>query len=234
MKLKRSYIATWSVFLFAMLLVAFESYTWFAMNRQVKEFSGNIGIQYDKTSAEYDVYMFDITANAGTKMKNQDEELSLTNVIFNPHDLIFKSRNRYTPVFARIVLTVGENMGTSGKINIKINKNNVNANTSLDKLPQECSSLMRFTAIVKNNIDNDKLSDPDALYKYIDSAEGKEDGDPFTGLYDLTKATWVRRGNNNNSSNSKVFTSVDEQGKYSKTESITLSVVILSLKAKIR
>ena len=115
---------------------------------------------------------------------------------FNQYDLVFRSRNRYTPIIATLLLT-GEDLDKDGgMITIQIERDStipsfVTENES-KRLSQYFSSIMRVTAMINREYYS---TSADTLFNNVDSSN-------YTTIRAYT-------GNN---TNSKVFTNATVNG----------------------
>jgi hypothetical protein len=122
-----------------------------------------LGIYEEDFNVEFTYYKFDAYENAVVYSND------LSQIEFNPYDLVFKSRNRYTPVVVRMAVS-GEDLPEGGTITARITRDtryettvDVHGRTEISKY---ASSIMRFTpyigdyyssdaTIQYNNIDSD-------------------------------------------------------------------------------
>jgi hypothetical protein len=212
-------------FIFAALCAS--SYAWLGMNIGVRQVTGDMSLGADFTEVIYNGYMYDIEQDTGV-MAND-----ITNIIFNPYDLIFLPRNRYTPVFVLIeVKQKSQNsMNASGTFNIVIeraeNSDDSALGTGEDK-KDYASTIMRFSAGIAGDLSvatlNQEFSGEEhaswsvlkKLYMHVDNLL-YSDVKKYKAFYDTgeTSSTipdW-----------SNTFTTI-ENNAYSKTNTITLPV----------
>ena len=97
------------------VLLVSASFAWMAMNNDTKSSNMGMNVDYDKFFVEQAYYKY----NA----KDQHVEMypGLTDVQFNQYDLVFRSRNRYTPIVATLMMT-GTDLDEEGTIDILIKR----------------------------------------------------------------------------------------------------------------
>lgn len=165
MKLKKI-IISWSLFYAVLILAAVVSYAWVSENRAVEHINPPINLENDDTTATYGVYKYDTKLGIGRNADNNNIPYTISDIDINPYDLIFLSRNRYTPVFARVEVKRHSSMPKSGKVYLTITRKLDNNDSIGSELSKFSSSLIRFTAKVDQFYDEN----PDALYRHIDTA----------------------------------------------------------------
>ena len=179
---------------FNLFIVA--SFAWLTLNRKTAVDDMGMGLAVDNTSAVYEAYMYDIKTGAGTDLNAEGEKLNITNIDLNQYDTIFRGQNKYTPVFAKIVLLRSEAMPTSGKVYITIDRQSRTADEGV--LSKFTSSIVRFTGfIIPNKADLEVGKDipaenyakeyPNALYSFISSQTRFETIEKYTGHLDHSK-----------------------------------------------
>ena len=220
---------------FNLLIVA--SFAWLTLNRKTAVDEIGMGLAVDDTAAVYEAYMYDLEKGAGTDLNADGEKLNVTNIDLNQYDTIFKGQNKYTPVFAKIVLTRSREMPKSGKVYITVNRKTEIANegASSEALSSEetadegtltdfTSSIVRFTGfIIPDKADLEIGKDlpeeeyateyPKLLYDFINTKERFEDVENLTGQQ----------------ANSKTFVTTipgEEEGAHThaKSDSLTIEV----------
>ena len=204
-----------------MSTITIGSFAWFSKNMVVNDQGNNdktMALAYDDTTATYEVYRYDTTLNKGVGVDENGDTLNISSIDFTRYDTILLSRNRYTPIFARVEVTKLKSMPQSGNISLTIHRNTLPTDNSLEKLDDTCSSVMRFTAFVSKigednitSVDNFEFPAKDdtneaKLYTYIDSI-----------MYNNTLQM------NTNTTSSKTF-STKSGNVYTKDESITLTL----------
>lgn len=185
-KLQRSsfFIRGFTLLILSVLLVE-ASLAWLSINDRAQGNNMGVSVDYDRFYVEQGYYKYNIN-DSGV-----DFFSSLTNINFNQYDLVFRSRNRYTPIVAAIKMT-GEDLASSGTITIQIRRDaNVPA-TYVDDEDEEhlshiFSNIMRVTAFVGASYYS---SNNETLFNNIDTTSNYEAARAQTG----------------NTSNSKVFT----------------------------
>lgn len=221
MKLKKI-IISWSLFYAVLILVTSFSHAWMAANRIVEQGNISMNLDYDDTTATYAVYKYDIKHGVGRNTyidtDNEEKPLSIENVDMNPYDLIFTSRNRYTPVFARVEVKRHTSMPKSGTVYLTITRKLDNNDSEGSELSEFSSSLIRFTAFIDPNDGSVNYDNADKLYSDIDAS-----------MYTDTKS-YRTKANDTSShpydSYSKTFVSAKFGSEYTftKTATITLQV----------
>ena len=219
------------------VLIAYlnKSFSWFSSNLEVSATGMNVSVEGIDAEAEYKVYIFDAKLN---DVRYSDDgrtpvgsDPTLENLKMQVHDVVFKSRNRYTPAVVHIHLfNISESYRQNGSVSLTLVRNNDAAyetGTGGKKvLPKKTTSILRFT--LANNMgtswisaDNAKTEAQNATLTYnnVDNALYQKivlNGDytDIQGTLDL---------------DSKVFTTYtlnaeDEIETISKASSITLTV----------
>lgn len=211
MKFKR--ITELSLLLSILVLFGSVSYAWLSVNRIVEQKNILMNLENDDTTASYSVYKYNIKQGLGKNTDDKGNLLTISDVDFNPYDLIFTSRNRYTPVFARVEVKQHSSMPKSGTINLTITRKLDNNDSVSSELSKYSSSLIRFTAKVDNTYDEN----PNTLYTAIDEV-----------MYGNTK-NYVTVANDTSAHDyddfSKTFLTVQKSGNdytFTKSETITL------------
>ena len=195
----------WTGILVAIVLVA-GTYAWFSANRIVKENNLNIALDYEDISISYEVYGFDEYIGKGVLLSSP----TIRDIIFNEYDTIIQSRNRYTPIFARILLTRSQTMAESGTLEMEIFRDisKPQYESSGSKMSRYSSSIMRFSLMQDPTAESSP--NPDTLYRTVDNA-----------MYEDVKQL------NRNETWSKVFTayeSSEDTYSFSKDDSIILQI----------
>jgi len=145
------------------------TFAWFYSNQNVDSDNNNMSLYFDDTTASYQVYRYDTKLLQGTTNDADGNPLDITDIDLNQYDLVFKARNRYTPIFARVEVVRLESMPENGTIYLTItrNSNGDDETHSGEDLVMGAfaSSVMRFTGWVSSSFNDD----PDALYQTIDN-----------------------------------------------------------------
>ncbi|MBP5428673.1 MAG: hypothetical protein J6Z04_05255 [Clostridia bacterium] len=185
LKLIGSFAAT--AFLgFVVVLVVFlylnPSLGWFSTNRTVNGNGVGVEVGYDDFYVNAIYYQYDPKESAVVSSSD------LSDIQFNPYDLVFRSRNRYTPVIAALKMT-GNDLLSSGSLTIRINRNTtadkngyvVDENTGRMHLTEYFTSIMRVTPYVGAAYYS---STAETLYANVDSAVNYEYARSLTGNVD--------------------------------------------------
>ena len=145
------------------------TFAWFYSNQNVDSDNNNMSLYFDDTTASYQVYRYDTKLLQGTTNDADGNPLDITDIDLNQYDLVFKARNRYTPIFARVEVVRLESMPENGTIYLTItrNSNGDDETHSGEELVMGAfaSSVMRFTGWVSSSFDEN----PDTLYQTIDN-----------------------------------------------------------------
>ena len=197
------------------VIVCNSTLGWFAANRQVSGEAMNIMLNAPAAEADYTVYIYDAKLSCVRYTGDGGEnEPTIENLKMQIHDVIFKSRNRYTPAVVRIHLSrIDEAYRGGGTLNVTLGRDDSPAyvipqGSSVQSLPEKSTSVLRFT-LASNSAWYD--ADADTLYSNIDNA-----------LYAPVVLNQIYTG-----VDSKVFTTVTGEGSATvirKEDSITLSL----------
>jgi hypothetical protein len=205
---------------FNLLIVA--SFAWLTLNRKTAVEDMGMGLAVNNTSAVYEAYMYDLSKGAGTDLNADGEKLNVTNIDLNQYDTIFRGQNKYTPVFAKIVLLRSDAMPKSGTVYITIDRQS--GTTDEGVLSEFTSSIVRFTGfIIPNKADLEVGKDlsteeyaekyPEELYSFISTQERFETVEEYTGHH----------------AHSKTFVNVihdEENGTHSHTKNNSLTIEV--------
>lgn len=122
-----------------------SSLGWFSNNKQVDGEGMEVEVDYDDFYVNATYYQYD------PKAERVNSSTDLSNIMFNPYDLVFRSRNRYTPIIATLEMT-GSDLPENGSLTVTIGRN-----TSVDAatgeigdlhLAEKFSSIMRVTPYI--------------------------------------------------------------------------------------
>ena len=174
---KNKVLYTFLTTVLAFNMVIVTSFAWLTLNRKTAVDDIGMGLAVDDTSAVYEAYMYDLEKGAGTDLNADGEKLNVTNIDLNQYDTIFKGQNKYTPVFAKIVLVRSEAMPRTGKVYITVDREEKSAQGE-GALTEFTSSIVRFTGfIIPDKADLDVGKDlsaeeyaekyPEELYSFI-------------------------------------------------------------------
>ena len=200
----------------ALNLCVVASVAWFTINRKIDADEIGMALAVDDTAAIYKAYRFDMETMRGTDLEAKTEEnpnpgeLNVTNIDLNQYDTIFQAQNKYTPAFARIEITRNSTMPENGTVYITIERNNLE--THAGALELFSSSVLRFTALIDSTKADVDMTDPDELYRHINSDQTFDTVEGYKG---------------NDYDHSKTFVTVEGEGEghtHGKVDSITLAV----------
>ena len=198
-----------AILIFNMLIAA--SVAWFTLNRQTSAGEMGMALAVDDTKATYKVYMFDLHNMVGTNTHAADgSELTISNLDFNQYDTIFHMQNKYTPAIAKIQLTRVSTMPENGIVTLNLTRNDLEEEDG--KLSMFSSSVIRFTAMIDSTKGDVELTDPDKIFRYINTDTRFDTVSGYVG---------------NNYDNSKTFVTVIGEGEghtHGKTDEITLAI----------
>lgn len=201
-----------TILAFNMLIVA--TFAWFTLNRKMGVDELGMSLAIDDTNAEYYAYMYDLKTGKGTNKNADGDPLTVMNIDLNQYDTIFRAQNKYTPVFAKIVIVRNESMPTNGTVHITVERTgDVGVSAHLSAFS---SSIVRFTSFIFSDKSDLALDKNDELY--ADS------------LYSLVCTTArfkeVEGYRGNDRTNSKTFVTVEGEGAdhtHAKLGSLTIS-----------
>lgn len=159
---------------------------WFSTNRSVSGNGAAIKVEYDDFYVNAVYYRYD--PKESVVVSSSD----LSDIHFNPYDLVFRSRNRYTPVVAALKIT-GDDLPESGRLTIRINRNTVadedgyevDENTGRTHLSEYFTSIMRVTPYVGAAYYSSVAA---TLYANVDSTDNYEYVRSLTGNVAATNA----------------------------------------------
>ena len=220
-----------AVFVLLVCMIYFNrSLGWFTQNKDVNGSGMNVRIEGVQAEAEYTVYIFDSKEN-GVRYTNDgrdDKDPKINEFDMQVHDVVFRSRNRYTPALVHVRLSnIQEDMRNGGTATITLTRNGDDAytvdNNGKIKIAQNSTSILRFTLI--NNSGTSWLgtnADPHA-------AAGETYSNADSALYEKIVKTKNYDDVSPLDIDSKVFTTVTKDGNnkitnVEKTSAISLSV----------
>ena len=210
-KLKKNRLLyTFFVTAVAFNLVIISSFAWLTLNRKAGVGEMGMALAVDDTNAIYQAYMYDLKTGAGTNKNAEGETLNVTNIDLNQYDTIFKGRNKYTPVFAKIILIRSKSMPKAGTVHITVERED--SGISLHSLTPFSSSIVRFTTFILSDKNDINITNPDSLYNHINTIERFKAVELYSG---------------NDMPHSQTFVSVQGEGKehsHVKSDSLTVSV----------
>ena len=198
------------VTLVAFNLVVISSFAWLTLNRKAGVGEMGMSLAVDDTNAVYQAYMYDLKTGKGTDKNAKGETLNITNIDLNQYDTIFKGQNKYTPVFAKIILVRNQSMPLKGTVHITVERED--SGISLQSLTPFSSSIVRFTTFIMTDKSDINITDPELLYDHISTLKRFNEIELYSG---------------NERTNSKTFVSVNGEGvdhTHSKSNALTISV----------
>lgn len=206
-------LSTLVVMILVLNMIIAASVAWFTLNRQTDADEMGMALAVDDTQAVYKAYMYDLEANKGTDKDAEGNELNVTNIDLNQYDTIFRAQNKHTPAFARIEIVRNESMAKNGTVTITIDR--ISNETTNAELSAFSSSILRFTTFIIEDKGDVGITDPEALYNYINTKERFEKVESF------------RYNDKQNRPFSTTFVSVEGDGEghtHVKSDSITITV----------
>ena len=124
---------------------ATSSYGWHASNNKTDSVGMNVGVNENSFNANFEYLQYDV------KQESYLISSDLSNIDFNPYDLVFRSRNRYTPVVIRIGIS-GSELQSSGQVTVTIRRDTTKPATEIINnkiyMSRFCTSVMRFTPYI--------------------------------------------------------------------------------------
>ena len=210
-KLKKNRLLyTFFVTAVALNLLIISSFAWLTLNRKAGVGEMGMALAVDDTNAVYQAYMYDLKNGKGTNKNADGTDLNITNIDLNQYDTIFKGQNKYTPVFAKIILIRSQSMPKSGTVHITVERED--SGIDLQSLTAFSSSIVRFTTFIMSDKSDINITDPALLYDHISTVERFKAIELYSG---------------NDRTDSKTFVAVHGEGvghTHSKSNSLTVSV----------
>ena len=210
-KLKKNRLLyTFFVTAVALNLLIISSFAWLTLNRKAGVGEMGMALAVDDTNAVYQAYMYDLKNGKGTNKNADGTDLNITNIDLNQYDTIFKGQNKYTPVFAKIILIRSQSMPKSGTVHITVERED--SGIDLQSLTAFSSSIVRFTTFIMSDKSDINITDPALLYDHISTVERFKAIELYSG---------------NDRTDSKTFVAVHGEGAghtHSKSNSLTVSV----------
>ena len=210
-KLKKNRLLyTFFVTAVALNLLIISSFAWLTLNRKAGVGEMGMALAVDDTNAVYQAYMYDLKNGKGTNKSADGTDLNITNIDLNQYDTIFKGQNKYTPVFAKIILIRSQSMPKSGTVHITVERED--SGIDLQSLTSFSSSIVRFTTFIMSDKSDINITDPALLYDHISTVERFKAIELYSG---------------NDRTDSKTFVAVHGEGAghtHSKSNSLTVSV----------
>ncbi len=201
-----------TILAFNMLIVA--TFAWFTLNRKMSIDEMGMSLAVDDTNAVYQAFMYNLKTGKGTDKNADGEPLTVTNIDLNQYDTIFRAQNKYTPVFAKIMLIRSESMPKNGTVYITVERT---GDVGIyEHLSSFTSSIIRFTSFIFSDKSDLALDEDDELYAdYL-----------YSLVCTTTRFKEVEQYKGNGLTNSKTFVTVEGEGeghKHAKTGSLTIS-----------
>ena len=190
------------LFLAVLALMICTSYAWYISNRKISGRQQSAGVEYDDLTAAFTAYKYEVNASRVVELSG----ITAEQLIFNQYDVIFKSRNQYTPIVIKINVA-GAVVDQNNVLDLTI-KRDPSKVDSPEGSQHYFTTAMRFTVTGGAGLYSE---DPDTLYGNVNAAQ-----------YSSVTATGL-----GNTDSSKVFTQIwnsDNGSAYVKTDSITLSI----------
>ena len=210
-KLKKNRLLyTFFVTAVALNLLIISSFAWLTLNRKAGVGEMGMALAVDDTNAVYQAYMYDLKNGKGTNKSADGTDLNITNIDLNQYDTIFKGQNKYTPIFAKIILIRSQSMPKSGTVHITVERED--SGIDLQSLTAFSSSIVRFTTFIMSDKSDINITDPALLYDHISTVERFKAIELYSG---------------NDRTDSKTFVDVHGEGAghtHSKSNSLTVSV----------
>ncbi|MBR5388794.1 MAG: hypothetical protein IK147_04990 [Clostridia bacterium] len=150
-KLKKEIIKRISVMLISgVLLIFFSGYSfgWFSSNKSVSGAGMGVGVRRESIDVEFEYFMYDI------KNETYVSASDISAIEFNQYDLVFRSRNNYTPVVIRLAIKKIE-LPESGTLIASIYRDEDVPETTTSNAGMQMSayssSVMRFTPFINSS-----------------------------------------------------------------------------------
>ena len=204
---------------------------WFVNSKDIQGSGMGASVEGAKAEAEYTLYIFNAKENTVryTDDGRDDKDPKITDFDMQVHDVIFKSRNRYTPAVVYIhAYDLQQDLQSGGRVSVTLTRNEDPAFGYNDhgglQLPEKSTSILRYTLASNSGTswlgtDADPYAAAQQTYNNIDAA-----------LYDkiVNQKNYASVGNISVASG--VFTTVTKNSEtrviteITKTGSVTLTV----------
>ena len=188
-----------------------ETYAWYIRDTRVQGTNANTSVDYDDVNATFTAYQYDIKEQRviATDESNSDA-FDLEHLPLQSYDMIFRAKNRYTPIVVKVTLS-GLALQHKNTVDLIVKRNTSIQDdpASAQSLSPYVSSVLRFTAIGSGN-KNDPYSINDVWYPSVGGYVGHQSGTASGIAYD-----------------SKTFTTTQTNGNtamFNKADYITLSL----------
>ena len=180
---------------------------WFSRNEDVRGSGVGINTSHATLDVDFEYFMYDV------KSEEYLSESDLSEMDFNQYDLVFRSRNRLTPIVVRFAVDKSQ-LPNSGTLTAVISRDTTKPATVTEggnlKMSAFSSSVMRFTPFLGSAYYN---ADAETQFKNVDTNVNFNATRALTG--------------DDATSGSQVFTAVDYTGStvnsVTKDSEITLS-----------
>lgn len=204
---KAIYTLTVTVILLSLIITS--SFAWIAYSRKTNASDITMGLAVDDTNAEFEAYIYSMESESGINSID-GQKLTLTNLVLNRYDTIFRAQNIKTPAFSKITITRHDMMPKSGTLYITINRR-ANENQT-EPLPPVTSSIIRFTTFIVRDHSDVNITDADELYNAINTTQRFDDVEEIKGNATPESQTFV------------TITKNGEETTYNKADTVVLSL----------
>ena len=129
----------------AMLVAASVSFAWFSNNRDVNGAGMGIDVRREGVDVEFEYFKYDMNGQSYVSASD------LSSIEFNQYDLVFRSRNNYTPIVIRFSVNkaqLPDNGTLVANIYRDINADEFVTEGGKKKMSKFSSSVMRFTPYI--------------------------------------------------------------------------------------
>lgn len=158
----------------AMICYQNISVAWFSSNRTTDVNGIDISVQHKDIRASYEVYMYNIDMQKGSEIDSNGEIIRVDNILLHTHDLIFKARNKYTPIVIRVQLG-GNDVPEEGTAKLMLFRNTkIGITDSNGKISKNSSSVLRITPAKGSSYFSMQAGQPDAAQIYDHVVNGGE------------------------------------------------------------
>ena len=170
-------------FVLLTLSLTTSTLAWIGLNADDQSNRMNMNVDYDRFYVEASYYKYN------PKEQVVESSASLIDIDFNQYDLVFRGRNRYTPIIAAIKITGEDLPKDSGTITIQINRDSSISGSYVGsdgvlRMAEKFSTIMRVTAMVGAGYYS---SNSTTLFNNIDTNTNYNDIRALTGDHQLSK-----------------------------------------------
>lgn len=197
---------------------------WYAKNEYVTVSGMDASAYKSNAEATYTAYLYDSKSNE--LVVNDSESLAPSFVSLlgdegylklTPFDMIFRRRNKYTPVIVKIHLSeMDTSLQSSGTLTINMTRNEISGLTNANTLGNYVTSVMRFSAVTGSYHNNTVLSGI-TNKNLVSPALNPELANIYEAVYNYTTGT---------PSPSTTFMSFTGTGPYTYTEQSEISLTL--------